>query len=442
MYNTYHNRLQKLAKRYRPLDTYEIRIIFQRRVNSFPKPGRHSCNDLISLINELWEAGVFHWDECREIVLGSLPPAEGNMAKGRGNKQAQKARKRQRKQAKDAGKALPTRTTPSSQKPKYTHRDFDAVAEADRRAPRRLEYGSDRVDAPTRTFNPSTANDHEIVDLTMVDPSPVKVKGSEDNDALVEAKDDVLVYGIDKFLDASARDRRDRPPPRNLFNTSEPKKSLEDLYAEYPETRLTGIDEGTLEMAGLTAKQVVVEATHEFLQTCIPADDRQKVWAQVLGKTNKDSEDAVTSIPVPDGTLDLEKGARNLYQLMTNCITTLSSSFATTDHKTLKLVYNRCITLCHALDDSNRRASLEKALNALEWMVLGLDVKTTHIYRAMKEDLTDIDTRFWMTPAEDVARERDRLEHDLLRSHQKAWEAVKAPFKKGFLESLQRLMLE
>ncbi|KAF3767457.1 hypothetical protein M406DRAFT_69601 [Cryphonectria parasitica EP155] len=356
-------------------------------------------------------------------------------------KQQQAAQKQQQalqKQRQQVKKENEGQQAPVSKKGKgrRKRRDFNAVSNEDH-IPRQLDYGSDHH--TELVFNPSTVNNRELgdEDLTLIDPP--SVNGNDENDTLVE--DEVSAYGVDIFLKASKRVRRGRPSPAIMCSPVQPRKGLWDLYTEYPDEKLSGIEAEVLELAGQAAKQVVLEATYHFLQKCIPTAEREKIWGQVMKKTsNGASDDAVTSIPVPHGVLDSKNGTRQLHQLMANCITTLSSSFTTADATSLRLVFNRCITLCNALDDLNRQAALEKALHALDWLILGLDVKTTHAFRNLNEVLDTIDWGFLKKPGTDARLKRSRFERRILRNHKKLWENTKAPLRMKFLEALQELV--
>lgn len=310
-------------------------------------------------------------------------------------------------------------------------------------------YDGNRHGQPPKplAFNPSTMNDRAAGDddLTMIYLVPPKDSDSGEN-TLVE--DDVLeCYGVDIFLAASKRDKSDHGRvQQNVSTASSPQRSLSELYEEHPEMRLSNIEEKTLQLAGQSAKQVVFEATHEFLGKCIPEADQERVWAHVLGRAigTDDNGHKYMSIRVPDGTLDVKDGRRPLDLLMENCIRTLSSSFSTSDSKALKLVFNRAIVLCDALDDPKRRDALARALHALDWLVLGLEVKTTAIYRSINQELDKI----WMRHPEittnkdriEVCEERRRAEVNTLKSHKLTYDGFKEPFRIGFLQTLQNIV--
>lgn len=310
-------------------------------------------------------------------------------------------------------------------------------------------YGGNRHDQRSKpsTFNPSTINDRAAGDddLTLTDLTPPRDNDSG-NKTLVE-DDAAECYGVDIFLAASKRNRRGHVRlPQKTSTTSKPQRSLSGLYEEHPDMRLSNIEGGTLELAGQSVKQVVFEATHGFLRKCISEADRDRVWAHILGHTYEANNHGHknVSIRVPDDTLDLKDGRRPLDLLKENCIHTLSSDFTTSDPTALKLVFNHAIVLCDALDDSQRRDALARALHALDWLLLGLEVKTASIYKSINQELDNVWMRYPLKCCSKdethVTEARRQGELDALKSHKFTYDGLKEPFRVGFLQTLQNLV--
>lgn len=381
---------------------------------------------------------IFHWSKCREIVLGSplLPPPTMGKSK-QARKRAKKAK--QTTQAKNPASRLPQKNP-------------NAMAVQ----PRRRRHGQARAavydvydgGAQRSQISNLSTNDHAAgdEDQTLMDVSPPL--DSQSNDSTIVVDDTSECYGVDIFLAASKRDHRDHLRlSQKVSATSDLERSLYDVYKDHPDMRLPNMDARVLELAGHSVKQVALEATYKFLEKCIPDADRGTVWAQVL-RQSRPSPDSNSSeimrVPIPDGELDLKGGRRPLHHLMDTCIHALASSYSISDAKTLKLVFNRVIALCDALQDMKRRDALARALRALDWLVLGLEVKTTAIYRSINQELEKIEVRYPMRRNEKgqvkVSNKRRRAERGTLESHNLTYKGFKEPFRTGFIQTLQNLV--
>lgn len=305
-----------------------------------------------------------------------------------------------------------------------------------------------RGGGPRAPFNPSTINDRAAgdEDLTLLDATPARAGNGSGNTTLVEesATSGPDYYDVDTFLAASAHDMRDHLPRQQKISVPSPgpQRSLLELYEQYPEMRLTSISEQTLTLAGQFVKRLVCQATFEFLQKCIPEADREKLWSSILRSVKEGDESILDpiSIAVPDGVLDVKDNKRPLGLLISNSISTLSSNFSTTDAKALKSVFGRGITLCDALNDMKRRVALERALHSLHWLILGLECKTTQVYRSINQALDQIPLSLNEEGVVVVAPQRLVLERESLRNHKLTYDGFKEPFEAGFVESLRTLM--
>lgn len=436
VYNAFATVLYKLSKQCQPRDSKYIALIVLDGTESWDQDVRTHCIQLSERVSELWCLGVFHWSECREIVLGSpllSPPTMGK------SKEAKKRARKARQARKQASKLPEKNPNAMSVQPRRRH---DGQA----RAAEYKVYGGGAQ--RSQISNPSTTSDHAArdEDCTLMDVSPPQDDRS--NDSTIVMDDTPECYGVDIFLAASKRDHRDHLRlSQKVSVMSGPGRSLLEVYEDHPDMRLCNMDMQVLELAGSSVKQVTLEATHEFLKKCIPDADRESVWAQVLGQSrpSPDSNSSeIASIFIPDGTLDLKSGRRPLDLLMDTCIHALSSSYSISDAKTLKLVFNRAIALCDALRDTKRRDALARALHALDWLVLGLEVKTTAIYRSINQELDKIEMRYpsrrdkedWV----EVSKKRQQAERGTLESHKLTYEGFKEPFRMGFVQTLQSLV--
>jgi hypothetical protein len=298
------------------------------------------------------------------------------------------------------------------------------------------------ADHGTRTFNPSTINAHDQgdQDVTLADVSPAKPV--EIYNPLVEGVSRAESRGINIFKLGPVPDRL---TSEEAGSSAETQRSLEDMLAENPGSRLSNLDGETLAFAGRAARQVVLEATYDFLQRCIPEPEGKTLWDQICGR-NEVKTPARYPVSIPDGTIDLKNGARTEAGLIGNCIDILSQDAPVTDQKTLKLALGRAVTLCDALGDEARRQGLEKAANELIWLIVGLDCKTMELYRVANRQLDKINVSCNVS-AEGSREggvsqcvEQRQEERQILESMQRAHEGFRESFRTRFIETLQILL--
>lgn len=276
--------------------------------------------------------------------------------------------------------------------------------------------------------------------MTLLDLSPAKT-GKERN-PLFDKVSPVDKRGIDIFKVA--------PAPYHLkieevTTDAKGQRSLEDVIADNPDTRLSNLDRQTLAFAGQAVRQVVLEATYGFLQVCIPEAEQQRVWDQISGQDEVGSPTKY-SITVPDGTMDLKNGVRSTSGLIGNCISVLKQNTPVIDQKTLKLSLSRAVTLCDAVGDEKRKQALEKAAYELNWLMVGLDCKTMELYRGANRQLDRINSDYPVVTepggvsGAGVCDERKAEERNILQSMKWAHEGFKEPFRVRFIETLQSLL--
>ncbi|KAL1869858.1 hypothetical protein Daus18300_005318 [Diaporthe australafricana] len=293
-----------------------------------------------------------------------------------------------------------------------------------------------------RLFNPSTINAHDEgdQDVTLLDISPAKI--SEEHNPLFEEVPTVESRGINIFKRAPAPDHLEVEETKPDATSQ---RSLEEVIADNPDTRLSNIDGQTLAFAGQAVKQVVLEATHGFFQRCIPESQQQKLWDHAFGRGKSDTT-AKEFIPMLDGTLDLKNGVRSTSALIGNCVDILSQDALVMDRNSLKLSLSRAVTLCDALNDEKRERALEKAAHELDWLMLGLDCKTMDLYRDANQKLNRINTDYPVIIGEGGARveessdKRHLDERDILEAINSAFEKHRKSFRVHFIEALQRML--
>lgn len=366
------------------------------------------------------------------------------------------AKNRGKKQAKSKKKAAKRAPKPHQRQASNTvTRDRD-IASDQGKAPHATMIPDERPDAclrggeaklpverATRLFNPSTINAHDDgdQDVTLLDLSPAKT--SDEHNPLFEEVPTVESRGINIFKRAPAPDCL-RVEETRLDATSQ--RSLEDVIADNPQTRLSTIDGQTLTFAGQAVKQVVLEATHGFFEKCIPKPQQQKLWDHALGRGKLDTT-AKEFVSMLDGILDLKNGVRSTSALIGNCIDILSQDALIKDQNSLKLSLSRAVTLCDALNDEKRKKALEKAAHELDWLMLGLDCKTVELYRDANQQLNMVNVNFPVivgeggAPAEGLCDERRLEEGDILKSMNSTFEKHRKSFRVRFIEALQSMLL-
>ncbi|KAH8758489.1 hypothetical protein F5883DRAFT_152677 [Diaporthe sp. PMI_573] len=292
------------------------------------------------------------------------------------------------------------------------------------------------------TFNPSTINAHDEgdQDVTLVDVSPAKP--DEAYNSLFGEASTVESRGINIF--------KVQPAPVHLTteetnSDGHAQRSLEDVLADNPDSKLSNLDGETLAFVGRAVRQVVLEATYGFFQRCIPETERKTLGDQTYGRGNVENT-TNSAISIPDGTMDLKNGVRSVSDLIGNCIDILSQDAPVTDQRTLKLSLSRAVTLCDALGDGERKQALEKAACELNWLIVGLDCKTMELYRVANRQLDRINMSYPVTAEENgesgvgVCVTRRREERSILQSMQRAHEGFRESFRVRFIEVLQSLL--
>lgn len=276
--------------------------------------------------------------------------------------------------------------------------------------------------------------------MTLVDLSPATDEG--ERSPLFDDVPTVESRGMDIFKVTPAREHL---TVVGTQSEAKDQRSLEHIIIDNPDTRLANLDEQTLAFAGHAVRQVVLEATYDFVQRCIPEADRQGLWNQICGRREERSTTSY-SLSLRDGILDLKNGVRSASDLIGNCIDVLSQNAAVVDQKTLRLSLSRAVTLCDAVGDEKRKKALEKAADKLEWLMLGLDCKTMGSYRMANQQLDSINLEYSAgteaggASAAGVCDERRLEERNVLQSMKRAHEGFKEPYRIRFIEALQSLL--
>lgn len=276
--------------------------------------------------------------------------------------------------------------------------------------------------------------------MTLFDVSPAKTE--ETHNPLFGEVSTIESRGMNIFKFRPVPDRLSIEETETDANVQ---RSLEDVFADNPNTRLSNLDSETLAFAGRAVRQVVLEAAYSFCQKCIPKGKQQTLWDQACGRRKVETTTTLT-IAISDGTMDLKNGVRSASDLIGNCIGILSQDAPVTDQKTLRLSLGRAVTLCDAVGDGERKQALEKAAYELNWLILGLDCKTMELYRIANRKIDRVNTSYPVNAEEGAAsgvavRVKRRVEErNLLQSMRRAHEGFKEQFRVRFIETLQSLL--
>lgn len=367
-----------------------------------------------------------------------------NMARNKGKKKG-KSKKRAAKKAKGNNQIQASHPVASSQHIARDEVQIHPSVMTPNEEPKATLRGGDAsllADHGALTFNPSTINAHDEgdQDVTLLDISPGKP--GEEHNPLLDEVSKVESRGIDIFRVAPARGQLTTGGKESDVNAQ---RSLEDIIADSPDTKLCNLDGQTLAFAGRTVRQVVLEATYGFFQKCVPESEQQRLWDQICGR-GKAAPTTRHSISVPDGIMDLKNGVRSTSDLIGSCISVLSQNAPVTNQKTLKMSLCQAVTLCDAVGDEKRRQALEKAACELNWLMLGVDCKTMDLYRGVNQKLDRINLDYPVVTEADkvsatgVCRERRLEERKILQSMKWAHEEFKEPFRVRFIKTLQGLL--
>lgn len=209
VYITLGDSLQRLSKQHQPIDGQHICTVILDGTKRFSQEVCSYRKQLIERVKELWGLGVFHWDECRNIVLSHVPvrhPSMTFMARPKGKHKA--ARRAKKKDARQNDRNNNNTNTNYHTQAQARSRDAGPATAN----PNQVEVaGHDHYVPP---FHSSTSNDRAVgdEDLMLLDATPMRTTNSDSqNTTLVEesAESGTERYGVDIFLAASKRDMRD-----------------------------------------------------------------------------------------------------------------------------------------------------------------------------------------------------------------------------------------
>lgn len=450
IFNALSDILHNLDEEHRPYQPGAVRTSLRKDIDHLRPQVQDHCISVIKHAVELWSLGVFHWLECRDIVLG---PLYTPLPMARKRQDAVKAKTKGRF-AMHANKS----TSKMSVKRRCDDDSGDQIENGDHSSRTSNQNKSDKGDENQTPIEATQLNDqHASKEALLVD----------EDDGHNEEEMPPPAYGVDIFYAASKRDMRDylshqqRVSSNANINTNQ--RSLQDLLFDHQDICLSNLSEATLQLAGQAVKQTVLEATHEFVTRCaegLSDFDRSKLWAQLINgsDTGPSHQETITNLPMPVS-FPVDPRRLPVPELMATCITVLRAPFNTPTPQTLKLVFARGVTLCDALGDIRRRDALQRALRELSWLILGLDAKSLQMYRSINQQLDQINIQLQSELAlmpsggggqggsggtgrsgQSISAEQYEMESNMLQRHAWTYEDFKEPFRLDFVQTLRRLL--
>ena len=189
-------------------------------------------------------------------------------------------------------------------------------------------------------------------------------------------------------------------------------RCLEDLYNEYPDKKLRGLEKEHLQPAVMVLEQVVREATLAWIQTWCPLMNWDKIYSslvaaaaeQTTSKPRKEDPSSTMNTTkarkkgkdnrhlVPEEAFDSSRGnMQTVMDLFQRCAKSPPQPDQLRD---LVGIVDDCMQLCRTLWDKRRTAQLAKTRQVVQWVALGLDCKKLDIYREAARELRANDAKY------------------------------------------------
>ncbi|ETS82763.1 hypothetical protein PFICI_04639 [Pestalotiopsis fici W106-1] len=167
-------------------------------------------------------------------------------------------------------------------------------------------------------------------------------------------------------------------------------KSLEDLYQEYPEKRLRGIEPETLCVVANTVHQVAKEAANTWLKSACPGTRWNDSIVNVEGLYDFNASEL--DYTILDRSLCLQVVKKTVISQLGGLRAFIHDTKIMTPLNLLRVI-DQSVAICQNVKDNKRRILLEKAKQKLEWLPVGLDCKKLDIHRRANQGLREAHTR-------------------------------------------------
>ncbi|RYP64573.1 hypothetical protein DL771_008686 [Monosporascus sp. 5C6A] len=180
-------------------------------------------------------------------------------------------------------------------------------------------------------------------------------------------------------------------------------RCLEDLYRDYPDKKLCGIQKGATDSIFKALEQVAKEAAYRWISTWHPAMNWNDVIASIMPREPLNDEahgrpepSILKLTPISPETKGKGKerddlvsthDTTTLADLFRKCVAKPAESTSPVQLPRVKRVLGHCIELCRALRDARRKVLLEKFGEKLAWISSGLDFKRNEVHRTAAEKL-------------------------------------------------------
>ncbi|KAI1874817.1 uncharacterized protein JN550_002246 [Neoarthrinium moseri] len=186
-----------------------------------------------------------------------------------------------------------------------------------------------------------------------------------------------------------------RQDPETLANWHPQRcKSLAQLYTEYPDKQLRGIETETLALVGKVFQQIAEEAAHEWLDKSCPGTK----WSdniRVEALYNFDAPQLDWTIV--DRAVSLQSMKSMAKSLLFSSRANVRSEREMTPLLLIRLM-EKCRGVCQIVRDDKRRVLMEKTKEKLEWLPVGLDCMKLDIQRRAIADLEELHKRSQHSP--------------------------------------------
>ncbi|RYP25194.1 hypothetical protein DL765_000075 [Monosporascus sp. GIB2] len=255
-----------------------------------------------------------------------------------------------------------------------------------------------------------------------------------------------------------------KPQPDALTKFGE--RCLEDLYRDYPDKKLRGIQKEAIDSVFNALEQVAKEAAYKWISTWHPVMNWNDIIASIMPREPTYDEaherpEAPILNPTPMSPGAKSKGKKRddlvspynmttLADLFRKCVAkpAESSPAQMTD---VKRVLGHCIELCRALRDGKRTVLLEKFGEKLAWISSGLDFRRIEAHKAAAEKLRQNNARCRVVQVPEknltltlagrrLERERKHAERQILDETARAFECHRTAAKVELLKTLDVLL--
>ncbi|KAI1083546.1 hypothetical protein F5B20DRAFT_595523 [Whalleya microplaca] len=231
--------------------------------------------------------------------------------------------------------------------------------------------------------------------------------------------------------------------------TSSTERTLEDLYRDYPEKRLKGIQQNTLDLTANVVLQVTNEAAMQWLQKWCPSMAWQKIFDHIRPDVTTNEVAGANQFVVPKEALDLKGVEITVAEVFRKCHAIVAEPRPVQLTNLVELI-DHCFFLCDILKDENRKSLFGTVKDMVHWLPVGLDCKKLDILQKARHRLQELNSicsaaekdgklRQELKKADRVRFRRER-ENEILEQALADFEEHKVAFRVELLKQLKMLL--